>query len=171
MRPTWWMLAAALSLWGPSALAQRSRRPTPHQAIDRALRPLREAIDALQPTPEERESLRDVVDRGERCAAELTSAEYRRDADTARARARCVEFLARVARARVEASRAEAAADEAERRLLAAEDRRARARAALDRSSEAQVAASRPDPVSHTTLPAPTPPPAAPTPAADGGAP
>lgn len=160
------MLLVALA--APVALAQ-TRRPTPHEALDRALAPVQSAVQELSLSDEERAGVAEILARAEATAAELVSAEHRRMPDVANARRRRIELLARSVRARVEALRAEAAASREERRAVEAGDRLAVARGALERASERRLAASRGDAVSTWRLPPPeTSDAGAP---ADGGAP
>lgn len=135
--------------------AQTPPRPTPREAMDRALTPLREATEALSLTDDERTRLRDVSDRAEAWAAELVEAEHHRDLRTVQARGRRIAWIARVLRARVEAMRAQAQAAEALTATVALRGAVAERRAARDRTSEALVAAERQDAVSTRALPAP----------------
>ena len=89
------------------ALAQ-SRRPTPREAIERNITPVTAAARELTLTDAERAALADITDRAEAWAAEMVEAEHHRDPGAVRARARRIELLARVLRARVEALRANA---------------------------------------------------------------
>lgn len=155
-RPSRRSLGAILTTLAFTAvLSAQTARPTPREAMDRALTPLREAESALSLTDDERTRLRDVTDRGEAWAAELVEAEHHRDQRTVQARTRRIAWLARVVRSRVEAMRAQA---EASRALTAVTSQRgavAERRAARDRASEALVAAEREEPVSTRALPAP----------------
>jgi hypothetical protein len=150
--------------------AQTPPRPTPREAIDRALAPLREATTALALTADERLRVRDVGERGEAWAAELVEAQHHRDLRAVEARGRRIAWLARVLRARVEAMRSQARSAEALTAAVALRGAVSERRAARDRASEALVAAERGDAVSTRALPAPdvdAGPPAAP----DAGAP
>ncbi len=135
--------------------AQTVPRPTPREAMDRALTPLREAQSALSLTEDERTRLRDVTDRGEAWAAELVEAEHHRDQRTVQARTRRIAWLARVMRSRVEAMRAQSASAQALTATAALRGTVGERRAARDRVSEALVAAERNDPVSTRQLPRP----------------
>lgn len=135
--------------------AQTPPRPTPREAMDRALTPLREATEALSLTDDERTRLRDVSDRGEAWAAELVEAEHHRDLQTVQARGRRIAWLARVMRARVEAMRAQERAAQALTEAVALRIAVTERRASRDRASEALVAAERQDTVSTRALPAP----------------
>ncbi len=156
------------------ARAQTPRRPTPHEAITRALAPVEAALADLHVTENERASVADLLARGESWAADVVEAGQHGDRDVVRARTRALALLARLARGRVEALRAEGSAAEAERAAVAAVERRVDARAALERVVERRVALDRADPVDTRTLPAPEPEAAhsaAPTAAPDQGAP
>jgi hypothetical protein len=132
--------------------AQTPPRPTPREAMDRALTPLREATTALSLSDDERTRVQDVSDRGEAWAAELVEAEHHRDLRTAQARGRRIAWLARVLRARVESMRAQAQAAQALTATVALRGVVAERRAARDRASEALVAAERQDAVSTRAL-------------------
>ncbi len=135
--------------------AQTVPRPTPREAMDRALAPLREAQSALSLTDDERTRLRDVTDRGEAWAAELVEAEHHRDQRAVQARSRRIAWLARVLRSRVEAMRAQSEAARVQTAAVALRAAVTERRAARDRASEALVAAERSDPVSTRQLPLP----------------
>ena len=135
--------------------AQTPARPTPREAMDRALTPLREVTVALALTDDERTRVRDVSDRAEAWAAELVEAEHHRDLRTAQARGRRIAWLARVLRARVDSMRAQASAAAALSATVALRGAVTERRAARDRASEALVAAERQDVVSTRALPAP----------------
>ncbi|MFO0646749.1 MAG: hypothetical protein U0326_10960 [Polyangiales bacterium] len=117
------------------ALAQ-SRRPTPREAIERNITPVTAAARELTLTDAERAAVADITDRAETWAAEMVEAEHHRDPGAVRARARRIELLARVLRARVEALRANATAAERERAVVASTERRTQARAALEHAEE-----------------------------------
>jgi hypothetical protein len=134
-------LATALALAVPGvALAVR---PTPHQLLDQVLRPIHEQLRQLNATDAERREVADVLSRGEALAAELLAA--RQQGATARVESLSVriELLARVARGRIEALRAESEAAERERAALEAEARRVQARAALERAAERRLEVER----------------------------
>lgn len=114
-----WTLA--LSLSSTAAWAQPRRPPTPHESIERAMAPVREAIDAASPSDDERAALRDVLQRAETWAAELVEAQHRHDLGAIRDRTRRLAVLARIVAARVEALRTERQADAAEQAAQAAE--------------------------------------------------
>ncbi len=98
----------------------------------------------------------DITDRAEAWAAEMVEAEHHRDPGAVRARARRIELLARVLRARVEALRANATAAERERAVVASTERRTQARAALERAAEERLVLERGDEaVSTYALPPP----------------
>ena len=147
-------LVAATLGFGGTVLAQ-TRRPTPHQAIERNLAPFTRALQELQLTEAERAEVNDLVDRAETWSAEMVEAERHGDQGRLRSRERRIEALVRALRARVDAIRAEASAREAEQRLLDAETRRTNARAALERVAERRIALDRAESVSTWTLPAP----------------
>ena len=151
------LIGVSLSMLAFSAAlaAQTPPRPTPREAMDRALTPLREATEALSLTDDERTRVRHVSDRGEAWAAELVEAEHHRDLRGAQARGRRIAWLARVLRARVEAMRAQAQAAQALTATVALRATVTERRAARDRASEALVAAERQDAVSTRALPAP----------------
>jgi hypothetical protein len=134
--------------------AQTPPRPTPREAIDRALTPLREATTALALTADEQLRVRDVSERGETWAAEIVEAEHRRDQRTVGARVRRIAWLARVLRARVEAMRSQARSAETLTAAVTLRGEVTERRAARDRASEALVAAERGDGVSTRALPA-----------------
>ena len=138
-----------------TAAAAQTRRPTPHEALDRATAPVRAALDATTPSDAERRAVEDLLQEAEAAAADLVAAEHRRMPDVAAARRRRLERLAESVRARVEALRAEAAAEVAERRALDAEARLRVARGALERAGERRLSAARGEPVSTWRLPAP----------------
>lgn len=150
--------------------AQTPPRPTPREAMDRALTPLREATTALALTDEEQTRLRDVSDRAEAWAAEAVEAEHHRDLRTAQARERRIAWLARVLRARVEAMRARSRAAEATAATIALQGEVSERRAARDRASEALVAAERATTVSTRALPPPDADAGVAAASADGGA-
>lgn len=135
--------------------AQTPPRPTPREAMDRALTPLREATTALALSDDERTRVRDVSDRGEAWAAELVEAEHHRDLRTAQARGRRIAWLARVLRARVGSMRAQAQAAQALTATVALRGVVAERRAARDRASETLIAAERQDAVSTRSLATP----------------
>jgi hypothetical protein len=135
-------------------VAQTSVRPTPREAMDRALTPLREVSVALSLTDDERTRVRDVSDRAEAWAAELVEAEHHRDLRTAQARGRRIAWLARLLRARVESMRAQAGSGASLRATVALRSVVTERRAERDRASEALVAAER-QAVSTRSLPAP----------------
>lgn len=141
----------------------QARRPTPHQALDRALLPVRRALEEAQATDDERARVEDLVARAEQWAAELVEAEHHNQRPTAQARARRLELAARLLRGRLEALRAEAQAAEAQRAALAAETRRREAQALLERVTERRIDVDRPSAVATVRLPPPEAPP--PTPA------
>lgn len=137
------------------ALAQ-SRRPTPREAIERNITPVTAAARELTLTDAERAAVADITDRAETWAAEMVEAEHHRDPGAVRARARRIELLARVLRARVEALRANATAAERERAVVASTERRTQARAALERAAEERLVLERGDEaVSTYALPPP----------------
>ncbi len=135
-------------------VAQTSVRPTPREAMDRALTPLREVSVALSLTDDERTRVRDVNDRAEAWAAELVEAEHHRDLRTAQARGRRIAWLARLLRARVESMRAQAGSGAALSATVALRGVVTERRAERDRASEALIAAER-QAVSTRSLPAP----------------
>jgi hypothetical protein len=161
LRPMRWSprrsIGVSLSMLAFTAAlaAQTPPRPTPREAMDRALTPLREATEALSLTDDERTRLRDVSERGEAWAAELVEAEHHRDLQAVQARGRRIAWLARVLRARVEAMRAQERAAQALTEAVALRATVTERRAARDRASEALVAAERQDAVSTRALPAP----------------
>lgn len=146
------VLLAALA--AAPAFAQ-ARRPTPHEAIERNLGPMSTALRELSLTDAERAQVADVVDRAEAWAAEMVEAEHHRDQGAVQARARRMERLALVLRARVDAMRAEAQAAERERAVVASAERRTQARAALERAAEQRLALERSGAVSTYDLPPP----------------
>lgn len=156
--------AVILATLGATAAAQ-TRRPTPHEALDRATAPVRAALDGATPTEDERRDVAALLQLAESTAAELVAAEHRRMPDVVTARRRRLARLAEAVRARVDALRAEAAADRAEAAALEADARRQVAQGALERAAERRLSADRGEPVSTWRLPAPQ----APAPAADAG--
>jgi len=156
-RPSWRSTGALFTTLAFTAVlsAQTVPRPTPREAMDRALTPLREAQASLSLTDDERTRLRDVRDRGGAWAAELVEAEHHRDQRTVQARTRRIGWLARVMRSRVEAMRAQSEAARALTATTALRSVVAERRAARDRVSEALVSAERSDPVSTRRLPPP----------------
>lgn len=142
----------AVLLCTVAALAQTPARPTPAQAIEHALTPVREAAAGV--TDAERARLRDVFDRAEATAAARVEAEHHRDLRGAAAADRQLVWLGRVLRARVEAMRAESAAAESARAVAATRLGNVERRAARDRASEELLAAERTDGVSTRALPA-----------------
>lgn len=164
-------LGAALMVALATPVVAQTRRPTPHEALDRALAPVQAAVQELSPTDEERARVAEILARAEATAAELVSAEHRRLPDVANARRARIELLARSLRARVEAIRAEAAADREEQRAMDAESRLTLARGALERAAERRVAAERGEPIATRRLPPPESVGDAGATAADGGAP
>lgn len=134
----------------------QTRRPTPREAIERNIAPVTAAARDLSLTDAERAAVADVTDRAETWAAEMVEAEHHRDPQAVRARARRIELLARVLRARVEALRANATAAERERAVVASTERRTQARAALERIAEQRLVLERgDDAVSTYALPPP----------------
>jgi hypothetical protein len=145
-------------------------RPTPHQLIDQALRPIREQLAQLNATPAERREVADVLERGEALAAELLEAQRAGSTERSQSITRRIELLGRLVRGRIEASREEVQAVESERLALDTDARRVQARAALERAVErrlelerAAVAAPSPaaNPAPANTTTAPANPPAA----------
>lgn len=155
-RPSRRSLGATLTALAFTAtLSAQTARPTPREAMDRALGPLREAQAALALTDDERTRVQDLADRGEAWAAELVEAEHHRDQRAVQARTRRIAWLARVLRSRVEAMRVQAQAAQAQTAAVALRTAVAERRAARDRASEALVAAERQGTVSTRSLPAP----------------
>lgn len=126
-----------------AATTAQATRPTPHQLIERALRPIREQLDQLNASEAERREIADLLAQGEALAAEIVEARHRGATTRTAFLMRRMEWLARVARGRIEAARAEAQAVEHERQALEAEARRVQARAALERAIERRLEAER----------------------------
>lgn len=164
-------LGAALLVALAAPVVAQTRRPTPHEALDRAMAPVQAAVQELSPTEEERARLAEILARAEATAAELVAAEHRRLPDVANARRQRIELLARSVRSRVEALRAEAAAEREERRAMDAEARLTVARGALERAAERRVSAERGEAVSTRRLPPPEAVSDAGAAVTDGGAP
>jgi membrane-bound lytic murein transglycosylase len=149
-------LFLALSVCVVAPAIAQSRRPTPREAIERNIAPLTAVVRELALSDAERAAVSDVTDRAEAWAAEMVEAEHHRDPSAVRARARRIELLARVVRARVEALRANATAAERERAVVSSNERRTQARASLERAAEERLVLERgDDAVSTYTLPPP----------------
>jgi hypothetical protein len=146
-------LSVALAL--PS-IAQATR-PTPHELIDQAMRPVTDQLTQLNASEAERRDVADIVTRGETIASELVEAQHRNETDRVRSLAHHLELLGRVVRGRVEAGRAELQASEAERIALEAETRRVQARAALERAAERRLELEREPASTPSTAPAAVP--------------
>jgi hypothetical protein len=132
------------------------RRPTPHQRLDAALAPVLRALDELRASEAERRSVQDLLARAESLAAECVEQRQRGEHARAAAATRAMDMLARVVRGRIEALRAEAAADESERRASEGEALAVQARGALERATERRLlAAQRAERVSPRTPDAP----------------
>jgi hypothetical protein len=138
------VLALAAALAAPAVA--HAVRPTPHQLIDQALRPLHDQLGQLNATDAERRDVSDVLVRGEALAAELLEAQHNGATERAQSITHRIELLARLLRGRIEASRAEAQAGESERAALDAEAHRVQARAALERAAERRMALDREPP-------------------------
>jgi hypothetical protein len=161
--------ACVLGTWllhATPTVAQHAR-PTPHELLDEAMRPVTRALDDLHATDAERHDAADTLSQAESLAAGIVEAQHRGATDRAHSLSHRMELLARTVRGRIEAVRAEARASDAERSALAAESRRVRARAALERAAELRLEAERgaaPEPSRSSSPPASSSP--APGPAA-----
>ena len=118
-------------------------RPTPHQRLDRALAPVQQVIDELRVTEDERNSLSDLLARGEALAAEQVESTQRAEHARASAAEHAIVILARVVRGRIEAARAESTASEREQRATEAEANARQSRGALERAAERRMVIER----------------------------
>jgi hypothetical protein len=141
------LVAVSLALSFRSAPASSAaiapRRPTPHERLDSALAPVTAALDELRASEGERRAVQDLISRGETLAAEQVESRQRGEHDRAAGVERAIALLARVVRGRIEALRAEAAADESERRASEGESLARQARGALERAAERRLVAER----------------------------
>lgn len=144
-RAGWASLFVVLSLGTASTTraAAPVRRPTPHQRLDAALAPLHRVLDELRVSAQERGALADLLARGEALAVEQVESRQRGEHGRAAAAERAMDLLARVARGRIEALRAEASADESERRATESEAHAQQARGALERAVERRMVVER----------------------------
>ncbi len=138
--PNRFTLALALAFVATPALATR---PTPHQRLDEALRPVREQLEQVHATDTERHEVEDLLARAETLAADVVEAQQHNATDRAARLAHRMELLARVLRGRIEAQRAEGLAAAREAAALDADSRRVQSRAALERAAERRLDAER----------------------------
>ena len=130
------ILVLALASITTPALATR---PTPHQRLDAVLQPLHDQLEQLHATDAERHDVEDVTTRAEAVAADLVVAQQHGATDRVQVLTARIELLARIARGRIEAERAEAQAVTREQAALEAESRRVQSRTALERAVERRL--------------------------------
>jgi hypothetical protein len=160
-------LAISLVLATAPAFATR---PTPHQRLDEALRPVQEQLEQVHATDAERHDVEDLMGRAESLAADLVEARQHNLPERAQRLEHRMELLARVVRGRIEAQRAEAQAATREAAALDADTRRVQARAALERAAERRLDAERSAGSSAAPSASPSPAPSGPATAPAGGA-